>query len=161
MWSLTYILQSMGLTVICVALLTQVFCRLNQTELTNICYSSSGNLAEVVQTNWVGTPLTQSPHSVPSLKDLNWIMMACACCLKSIWLHSLTFYLGLTSWGKNLTTNLCWPVFFFFNKTGIWSVRGACPGLLIVIQSTERPWFLNVQSGVDDLLTLDMALPNN
>lgn len=126
-----------------------------------LCYSSSGNLAEVVQTNWVGTPLTQSPHSVPSLKDLNWIMMACACCLKSIWLHSLTFYLGLTSWGKNLTTILCRPVFFFFNKTGIWSVRGACPGLLIVIQSTERPWCLNVQSGVDDLLTLDMAPPNN
>jgi hypothetical protein len=48
-----------------------------------------------------------------------------------------------------------------FNKTGIWSVRGACPGLLIAIQSTERPWCLNVQSGVDDLLTLDMALQNN
>jgi len=116
MWSLTYILQSMGLTVICVALLTQVFCRLNWTELTNIHYSSSGNLAEVVQTNWVGTPLTQSPHSVSSLKDLNWIMMACACCLKSIWLHSLTFNLGLTSWGKNLTKKLCQPIFFYLQQ---------------------------------------------
>lgn len=161
MWSLTYILQSMGLTVICVALLTQVFCRLNWTELTNIHYSSSGNLAEVVQTNWVGTPLTQSPHSVPSLKDLNWIMMACACCLKSIWLCSLTFNPGLTSWGKNLTKNCVSQSFFIFNKTGIWCVRGACSGLLIVIQYTERPWCLNLQSGLDDLLTLDMALPNN
>jgi hypothetical protein len=50
---------------------------------------------------------------------------------------------------------------FIFNKTGILSGRGACTGLLIVIQSTERPWCLNVQSGVDDLLTLVMALPNN
>jgi hypothetical protein len=52
-------------------------------------------------------------------------------------------------------------LFFIFNKIGIWSVRGACPGLLIVIQSTERPWCLNLQSVVDDLLTLDLALPNN